>query len=144
MNGCLNSRSGMTLVEVAVALIVLGIVLAAVGPNLTGSLHRTNVDRVPNELQSDIRMAMSAAKSQSRTLRIVFSPNGYVIRDSADSTRVVQSRSYGSDTHINVNGDPLVFPWGLIQQTTVTVSGSGGTRNLTVLPTGRLENGTGL
>jgi prepilin-type N-terminal cleavage/methylation domain-containing protein len=140
----LKTNHGMTLVEIALTLVVLGIALAVAVPNFNGSMQRAQEDRIPAELEADVRMALSAAKSQGRTLRIVFQDDGYVIRDLADSTLVLRSRSFGAHARFQGSGDPLVFPWGIIQQTTVDVECAGGTyHNLTLLPTGRLENAYG-
>lgn len=132
---------GFTLVEMAVALSVLGLILVVAVPNFQDSLRRSQEDRVPAELESDVRMAVSRAKASGRTLRFVFSPNGYELRDAADSTQVIQSRNFGSHVELAAEINPRVFPWGLVQATDVVIEGSyGGSINVSILPTGRVEH----
>lgn len=135
----ITDHRGFTLVELSVVLIVLGLVIAIVSPNLNESFRTAQFDRVPTQLQSDVRLALSAAKSQGRTYRIVFSPDGYLIRDPSDSTQVLQSREFSEETRIAGSGNPLVFPWGIVQQTRIVVQGNGDNyHDLTLLPTGRI------
>ena len=132
-----NTR-GFSLVELAVTLIILGIAAALAIPPFQRSLARSRVDRVPAELQSDLRMAISNAKATGRTIRVVFDTDGYQVMDASDSTSIAQ-RDFDGAAAIASSTNPLIFPWGLVQPADVSVSNSHYSKNLQILPTGKVE-----
>lgn len=131
-------RRGFTLVEMAVAITILGIALAIAVPNFNASLIRAQFDRAPAELESDLRLAISEAKARGRTIRLDFGPDGYTIMDAADST-TIHERDLGEHVNMAAAGDPLVFPWGLVQPTQVQITGPHQNLNYQILPTGKVE-----
>jgi len=133
-----SNRHGFTLAEFAVAMVILGIALAIAVPNFQSSLNRARFDRVSSELQSDMRLAISSAKSSGRTVRFAFGDGGYTLMDATDST-VIRKRDYNGDVNLAATGNPLIFPWGLVQPTQVQVANSHKTQSFRILPTGRVE-----
>ena len=135
----LRSQSGVTLVELMTVFVLVGIALAIAIPNFRSNMERANLDRVPVELESDLRLAISTAKARGRPMQIVFGESGYNVRDAADTTQVLRSRDFGTHASFNASGDPMIFPWGLVQPTDVTVTTpQGATRSVSFLPTGKL------
>jgi type II secretory pathway pseudopilin PulG len=134
-----KNSAGYTMVELMVIIVLIGIAMAAVIPNFASSINTTRTERATAELQSDVRWAISNARANGRALMLVFTGNGYSIRDSADSTLVVRSRDYGNHTQFNASVDPMIFPWGMVQPTVVEVDGATGVRQLNLLPTGKLQ-----
>lgn len=126
------------MVELAVTLTILGIAVALSIPPFQRSLVRSRVDRVPAELQSDLRMAISNAKATGRTIRVVFDTGGYVVMDASDSTSI-QQRDFDGAAAIAATANPLIFPWGLVQPTDVSITSTSYSKNLQILPTGRVE-----
>jgi type II secretion system protein H len=135
-----SDRRGFSLVEIMVALVIIGIAAAIVAPNFRRSLDRARFDRAAGELQSDLRLAMSTARATGRTVRVDFTADGYLIVDAADSTRVVRSRDFGGSIGLAASDDPLVFPWGLVQPTEVQISSPHRYSEFRILPTGRVED----
>jgi len=140
MTGHLRQRDGFTLMEMMVAIAVFGIALAVAVPNFRGSLDRARAERVETELQSDLRLAMSNAKATGRTLQILFSDDGYRVVDAADTTSIVRKRTYEGTIAVAATGNPLVFPWGMVQPANLNVAHHAGSRDFLILPTGRIEN----
>lgn len=140
MIGHLRQRDGFTLMEMMVAIAVLGVALAVAVPNFRSSLDRARAERVETELQSDLRLALSNAKATGRTLQILFGQNGYRVVDAADTNSVVRSRTYDGTIAVAATGNPLVFPWGMVQPANFNVSHHAGCRDFLILPTGRVEN----
>ena len=132
-----NAR-GFTMVELAVTLTILGVALALSIPPFQRSLARSRVDRVPAELQSDLRMAISNAKATGRTIRVVFDTDGYEVMDAADSTSITD-RDFDGAAAIASTANPLIFPWGLVQPADVSITSAHYSKNLQILPTGRVE-----
>jgi type II secretion system protein H len=133
-----RGRSGFTLVEMAVVLVVMGIALAVTVPSFRGSMRRARYDRAASELQSDLRLAVSQSRASGRTLRLSFTPNSYTVQDANDST-VIRERDFGSDVSFAATSDPLIFPWGLVQPAEVVMSGLHASHNFRILPTGKVE-----
>ena len=133
-----RARSGFTLVEMAVVLVVMGIALAVTVPSFQGSMRRARYDRAAGELQSDLRLAVSQSRASGRTLRLDFASNSYTVLDANDST-VVRQREFGTDVSFAATGNPLIFPWGLVQPTEVVMSGVHTSNNYRILPTGKVE-----
>jgi type IV fimbrial biogenesis protein FimT len=139
MNG-----GGFSVLELMVAVAILGIALAIATPNFTRSLRVAQADRAQSELQSDIRLAMSTARARGRAVRLVFNANGYVIMDATDST-TVRTRTFDDGLSFASSGDPLIFPWGQVQPASLSIScpTSGSTNSLTLSPSGRLATSGG-
>ena len=139
MNIRMRNQRGFSLVEIMVILGIMGIVLAIAAPSFRGSMNRARFDRATSELQSDLRLALSTAKATGRAVMVDFTPNGYRLIDATDTTRVYRARNLDSDIRFNASGNPLVFPWGMVQPANVNVTSSHRDKDFQILPTGRLE-----
>lgn len=133
-------QDGFTLMEMMVAVSILGIALAVTVPNLRGTLDRARADRVETELQSDLRLALSHAKATGRTIQIRFDAHGYRVVDAADTSSVIRERAYEGTVAVAASGNPLIFPWGMVQPADLSVSHHAGSVDFLILPTGRIEN----
>lgn len=131
--------NGFTILELMVAIAVLGIALAVTVPNFRQSMGQAQIDRATSELQSDLRLALSTARSTGRAVLFDFDARGYRLVDSTDTTRVYQHRIFHQAVAVASTGDPLVFPWGMVQPTAVRFAMPGHGRDLVILPTGRVE-----
>lgn len=134
-----NHSGGFSVIELMVAIVILGIALAIATPNFSRSLRIAQADRAQSELQSDIRLAMSTARARGRAVRLVFNDSGYVLMDASDST-VVRTRAFSTGISIASSADPLIFPWGQVQPAnlSITCPSSGDAHSLTLSPSGRL------
>lgn len=71
--------TGMTLVEFAITIVILGILSTVAIPGLLGGIHRTGVDGASRQLTEDIRLAQSSAITRgTQTRLIVFDQSGSV------------------------------------------------------------------
>ena len=138
-----RNNKGFTLIEFAVAMVIIGIALAISVPNFRRSLDRARFDRAATELQSDLRLAISTAKATGRTVRFQFLDDGYKLTDAADSTRVIRERDFDGTVALRATTDPLIFPWGMVQPTDIEISNSHHLKAFQILPTGRVELDTG-
>ena len=68
------SRPGMSLIEVVMALAIMGILAAIAVPRMTGSIARQRAQTAANRIASDIELARSAAMASSSSRKVVFSP----------------------------------------------------------------------
>jgi prepilin-type N-terminal cleavage/methylation domain-containing protein len=78
--GYKNSK-GITLLELVIAVVVLGVIAAMAAPQFAGVLPRLKFKSKSRDIVSDIRLARSDAISQKAQLGLYFdySQNGYVV-----------------------------------------------------------------
>ena len=138
-----HGRSGFTLVELMITLSILGIGLTLVLPRINESIRLARLEQTQAQLQSDLKLAVSTAKATGRSVILSFNANGYSVLDSGDSTRVYASLDVPSGITMTSSGNAQIFPWGLVDGGTVQISCSSGSSVLTILPTGKLDDGTG-
>lgn len=131
----LNPR-GMTLIEVIVVMIIIGIVAAIVLPKIDfgGTSSRASVDGAANMIASDIRYAQEFAMATRASKTITFSAGGNSYSfNPANNLDPTGRLPYGVTTTaltltFNSLGEPTVGGG-----SSVTVSGGGLTRTITVL-----------
>lgn len=136
-------RRGFTLVELMITIVIMGIGLAMVMPRINNSMRMARLEEAEARLQSDLKLAISTAKATGRSVLINYTADGYRMVDSTDTTRVYSSSKMPKGISMASSGNMQVFPWGLVDGGTVQIECSAGTTNLTILPTGKLDEGTG-
>ncbi|MCR4303774.1 MAG: type II secretion system GspH family protein [Gallionella sp.] len=152
--------SGFTLVELAVIILLVGILAFTAIPRFAGPSLR--VDAQAEQLASDIRYTQTLAMTRGDRFRINLTATGYQITSSTGATTVVHPGT-GSTNAVALNGvtlsgwnppltnDYVAFdgrgvPYslytsstGLAANATITLSGGGSQRNLVISPeTGRV------
>ena len=89
--------SGLTLVEMLIAITVMAILIGAAMPNIARYTRRSRVDRAAYQVSMDLQNAFSLAARQRKPIRITL-PAGtttYTISDRATSS-VIVSRPLGT------------------------------------------------
>ena len=155
-----TTENGFSLVELAVILVLVGILAFTVIPRLAGPSLRVDVQA--EQLASDIRYTQTLAMTRGDRFRINLTATGYQITSSGGANTVVHPGT-GSTNAVALNGvtlsgwnppltnDYVAFdgrgiPYvlftsstGLGANATITLSGSGYARNLVISPeTGRV------
>ncbi len=89
-----RASAGFTLIELAVVVVLLGILTALAAPNMTAFVRGTMVDRALDELMGDIAYTRMLAIRSGQSARLTVQPNGmaYVIETTASdgSTQVAK------------------------------------------------------
>lgn len=134
-----RNQRGFSLVEIMVILSIMGIAIAIAVPSFRGTMTRARFDRATTELQSDIRLAISTAKSTGRTVLFDIRTDSYRLVDATDTTRVYRTRTLEAGIRFTASGSPLIFPWGMVQPANISVTGPHDDKDFQILPTGRLE-----
>lgn len=100
-----RSRSGFSMTEVLIVVILLGILSTFAIPNITRSMKRTRSDRALMVIKGDMENAFSLAARQGRPVLIDFITDipAYRVMDRA-SGRVLLERRFGNDTPYGAKG----------------------------------------
>src|SRR5688572_17342740 len=89
-NGNQASRSGMSLIELVVVMLILGILAAAGTSRYADSLAFHRVQRTAQRIAADIDTARHLARSQSQQVTMQFSATGYTVTGVANPNRPQQ------------------------------------------------------
>jgi prepilin-type N-terminal cleavage/methylation domain-containing protein len=142
--GQLSPRPGFTLVEIALAVVMLGIITAVGLPKLSRSIQRTRVSRASYVVASDLERAVAHASRTRKTLRVQYSPSASELRvyDRVSDTLVFR-RPLGAESEYKLESVSLsppnidIWPGGVANASlTITLSSGGNTGRVAMLRTG--------
>jgi Tfp pilus assembly protein FimT len=126
-----------------VTIVIMGIGLTLVLPRINSSIRMARLEETQARLQSDLKLAISTAKATGRSVIIDYTADGYRLVDSVDTNRIYASSDTPKGVSLESSGTTQVFPWGLVTEGTVQIRSSEGLHNVTILPSGKIEEGTG-
>jgi prepilin-type N-terminal cleavage/methylation domain-containing protein len=139
--------SGFTLLEVIVALLIIGVLAAAAMPSVARAISHSGVTNSASVVAGDIEAAFSLAARQRKPVRIVFvnSTRSYTIRDRATGT-VLRSRVLDESYDVHVSSLTAsvasvdVFPNGLSSgPVVVTLASQGLSLNVSATRAGQVR-----
>lgn len=100
----LKLRRGLTLVEVGIVMIIMGLVAAMVIPRVGRGIAGRELDRVSQQLVTDLRTAGQLAVRHRRPVRFqAVDRDGYEIVDKATATKSYVRRSFGAKSGANAS-----------------------------------------
>jgi prepilin-type N-terminal cleavage/methylation domain-containing protein len=118
---------GFTLIEMVIAITVVGILIAVSIWRIVPAVERAKVRQATSVIAADLRYAQMVAARQHRPVVVIVTPavQGYMIRD-RNGTTIFRTRLLGPDTDYGVqdlSSTPAnaveVFPSGVTPQTTI-------------------------
>ena len=116
-----HDARGYSLVELMVAIGVLGLLVAISVPAITGLVRSSRLAGASNTLAADLRYARSIASAQRRTYAITFATNRYsLVRVSPPAT--IRTRVIPRGVSFAGPDSARFFAWGLTEPATITVS----------------------
>lgn len=134
----LPGRSGFTLVEMMMVVLLIGIVATVATPPMFRYLQSTKLQTNVDQLAADLQYARSASIANGQILQFAGTADGYVLSDPSNG-RVLKQHEFAGGLELAAAQNTFFFPWGMADATTYTVNGSGQSRQINVLPTGMVE-----
>jgi len=131
---------GLTLIEMMLVMIVLGILLAIATPNIILFSSGYKLRGAAREVATDLQYARLLAVKENKDFRVTFNSSSYQVVRVSDGI-AVKNRSLSSDyPEVTLTNASITFDSrGISSANTITVSNPRGTKNVTVAPTGRVK-----
>ncbi len=140
-------RHGFTLIELAIALTVSGIILTIVIPPTLSALHQSQVRRAARVVAVDLQLTFSLAAGHRRPVRITYDAvnQQYTIALAANGT-LLRTRKLGSESAYDLSSavfSPIsidVFPSGMAASAlTVDLERGDHSRQVTMMRSGMVR-----
>ncbi len=145
MGRVFKNSSGLTLVELIIVLLVLGILLTIATPMIGPFSSGYRLRGAARELATDLQFARLLAVKENKNFKVDIGPDSYQVVRTSDNA-VVKSRSFSVDyPEVSLATITVIFDSRgnstAGAASVVTVSNPTGTKNITVSTTGRVKLG---
>lgn len=134
----LPGRSGFSLVEMMMVVLLIGIVATVAAPPMFRYLQSSRLQTTADKMTADLQFARSLSIANGVILQFSSTEAGYILRDPSDGS-VLRTENFDGGMQLAAAQNTLFFPWGMADATTFTMNGHGQTRLINVLPTGIVE-----
>jgi prepilin-type N-terminal cleavage/methylation domain-containing protein len=140
----MSGRSGFTLMDVLITIVLIAILAAMVAPRIQTAIQHARVNRAASVVAGDLELAFTMAARQRKPMRLTTSGAAtYTIADRSGGTvRYTRNLGAGTDFNLSISFAPTtvdVFPTGVSTAVlTVTVGGTDFTRQLTMTRGGQV------
>ncbi|MDD5724076.1 MAG: GspH/FimT family pseudopilin [Syntrophales bacterium] len=140
---------GFTLVEIMIVIAVMAILAAIAAPNFQTYMTQRRLNGAARQVMTDMMEARMRAATQNNQFRIFFLDNHrYQVLDDDNNNNLVtvgetsvtrDIQNEYPDVSLNATADPIFYPRGTAFGATVTITNSGGSKDVRVASTGRVR-----
>lgn len=141
-----RARSGFTLLETIIVLVIIAILAAAGTPMVNRAIGHSRVNNTANVIAGDLQLAFSLASRQRTPVRLTVDPSGRRYRITNRAGTVIKERRVGdlSDLHVSAISSSVttldVFPNGLASgPITIRVGTDGYSQTITMTRAGQVR-----
>lgn len=134
----LPGRSGFSLVEMMMVVLLIGIVATVAAPPMFRYLQSSRLQTTADKMTADLQFARSLAIANGVILQFSTTEAGYILRNPSDGS-VLRTENFEGGMQLAAAQNTFFFPWGMADATTFTMNGHGQSRQINVLPTGIVE-----
>jgi type IV fimbrial biogenesis protein FimT len=146
---CEKRERGFTLIELIITISIAVIILAILAPELRKMMTRNRLNGAGRQIVNDLMNSRMKASSQNNRFRVIFLDNHrYMIHDDDNNNNSVDTgeatltkdiqTSY-RDVTFSATANPIFYPRGTSWGTTITVSNSVGSKDVSVSTAGRVK-----
>ena len=131
-------RTGFSLVEIMIVLVLVGMLAAMVGPPMYGYLQAQRLQTGADRFVTDLQYARAQAISRGRVMRVVTTVNSYQVSD-LTSGAVLRQQNLDQGVVLAIAQQADFYPWGMADNSIFNISNTTGARQVSLLPTGIVE-----
>ncbi len=131
-------RTGFSLVEMMMVLLLIGLVAGIAAPPMMRHLRSTQLQTQTDQLAADLQLARSMSIANSSVIRFASTTAGYQLINPADGS-IIKEREFDDGLALDGDSDVFFFPWGMADQHTYNLQTGAMARQVNVLPTGMVE-----
>lgn len=130
-----TNMKGFSLMELVVAIGVLGILLGASVPAMSRFVRSSRLAGATNTMMADLHKTHALAVMQRKQYEITFASNKYAIVKSSPRETLV-TRAMPKGVTCTATDTATFYAWGLTAPMSITMTGTGATRTLQVAANG--------